>query len=795
LLSYLIVSDKQIHSNEMDILKDYWQKNEFSEEEKNLCQNILEDKEEKIPLDKLIADIGKLNFNEEEKQQFITNLCELAICDMHKHDLEEKIIEEIAKQLHFQGAKNILQVAYDKAKKELKRKINRGVFKNKEFGQAIRSGAEIAKNDMEFITNIIEENSKAAEECLETAKKLLKTTVKNTDSEEARELEENISDFIDLLEESVMHSVKENKEILNRKQRAMNYFTISFLGKTKAGKSTLHTVMTDKGKAFIGSGSQRTTRFNRVYERDNIRIIDTPGIGAAEAGGRKDEEIAKSVIDETDVLCYIVTNDNVLKTDFNFMAKIKAKNKPIVILLNVKENIATPDTALNRFIQDPHYWKVRKDNKNIQGHINHLKEYISELKNFTIDFEKEIIPVHLLAAFLSKEKKHRAYKDELYEGSHLDDFLGYVKKSIIESITLRRSQTIIDGTVYYINNNLGDIESFHTTFADIAKKVKEKKEGLLEKIEDDKTKVIKNCLQGIDTLFETFLMEINFFVNTHYELKKDQLEKEWDSYAESTMRVENRIHEVIQKNIELEQKDIQDYISDLAADMDSFIRYQSIELKALDLFDTKRVLSIIGTALSAAGSIVLFGTSATVTVATTVAAVAGPIGWGLITVGGVIVLLSNVLKNKKTKKQGAIKELTGSLQESMETYKAKVVEQIPKMIEEALDKTASGAGGILSQIQSGAEVIEKSSLFLLNKYKQWFDETNKYFARRICDFCSGSIKPKLEPGDYSGIKVTRNYGREITIQTNIDCSKEKIKKAIKILQENISIPKPNKEAS
>ncbi|MBK7299665.1 MAG: hypothetical protein IPI79_04235 [Moraxellaceae bacterium] len=60
-----------------------------------------------------------------------------------------------------------------------------------------------------------------------------------------------------------------------KKRKAINYFTISFMGKSKAGKSTLHAIVTGEGWDAIGVGKQNTTKFNRVYEWHNIRIIDT----------------------------------------------------------------------------------------------------------------------------------------------------------------------------------------------------------------------------------------------------------------------------------------------------------------------------------------------------------------------------------------------------------------------------------------------------------------------------------------------------------------------------------------
>jgi predicted GTPase/uncharacterized tellurite resistance protein B-like protein/uncharacterized membrane-anchored protein YhcB (DUF1043 family) len=785
IMAYLIVSDKQIHSKEMDILEDYWQKHKFSKDEKELCFAILGDRDEKIPLNGLLVEIGKADFKDKEKLQFITTLCEIAVYDMHIDASETEIIEKAAKKIHFKDPKNILQAVYKKAKEtkeadesrerpeidtiwfriraffsfgkkreEMKRMINRFILQGPKYGEAIRSGAAIAKSDMAFIERIINENKKTAEKCLETARKSLKNSVENNASKEAQELHKNISGFIGVLEEKVIHAVKENMEVLNRKQRAMNYFTISFLGKTKAGKSTLHTVMTGGGSAFIGKGSQRTTRFNRVYEWDNIRIIDTPGIGAAEAGGRTDEEIARSVIDETDVLCYVVTSDNIQQVEFNFMESIRSKNKPIVILLNVKNDFTRLEAMFKEFIRNPHYWAERKDEQNIQGHINRIVGYVSKLEDFNADFIK-IIPVHLLAAFVSTEEKKQEYKIKLIEGSHLDDFLDYIRESIIESITLRRSQTIIDGTTHYINSNLEDIRKIHTHYAEFTGKVNEKKEILLKKINNDKQKITKNCLQDIDTLFEKFMEQINKFAENNYGLKKKALENAWTTYAKTTMKIESRIDNVIRKTLEQEQKDIQDYISDLILDMNSFFTYKGTELSARNFPYMKRVFSIFGTALGAAGGIVLF-----------VLGVSNPVGWILTAAGLIVGLLATLFKNKAKKRQEAIEKLSGSLQKSMNDYKTKVVKQIPQIIKNDLKKMSLKIEELLSQIQSGARTIEKRSLVLLNKYKKSFDEANRYYAKRICDFCSDNIKTELEHDDYSGIKVKRNYGKEIQIQTD-----------------------------
>lgn len=132
--------------------------------------------------------------------------------------------------------------------------------------------------------------------------------------------------------------MSQNIELLDKKKRNIHYFTIAFMGRTKAGKSTLHKVVTQQDDDDIGIGKLRTTRYNRSWYWDRLRIVDTPGIGAP--GGEVDTEIAKSIIDEADMICYIVTSDSIQETEFDFFETIKDRNKPLYIILNYKSNLS-----------------------------------------------------------------------------------------------------------------------------------------------------------------------------------------------------------------------------------------------------------------------------------------------------------------------------------------------------------------------------------------------------------------------------------------------------------------------
>jgi predicted GTPase len=168
---------------------------------------------------------------------------------------------------------------------------------------------------------------------------MLRIENKNSNATTAKEVANQLEESRKYLDAEIIKELNKVQESHQAKQRALSYFTIAFMGRTKAGKSTLHSIITQDGWESIGVGKQRTTRFNRIYEWKNIRIIDTPGIGAADAGGRDDEDVAKSIVDEADVICYVVTNDSIQETEFKFLEQLKEKAKPLIIILNLKYNL------------------------------------------------------------------------------------------------------------------------------------------------------------------------------------------------------------------------------------------------------------------------------------------------------------------------------------------------------------------------------------------------------------------------------------------------------------------------
>ena len=189
------------------------------------------------------------------------------------------------------------------------------------------------------------------------------------------------------------------------------------MGKSKAGKSTLHAIITGEGWEAIGVGKQNTTRLNRVYEWKNIRIIDTPGIAAPD--GAEYQKIAETIIDESDVMCFVVTNNNQQKSEFEFLKQLKKKGKPLLVLMNVQENL-TSEIRLRRFLEKPN--EIFSDDKaKLGGHFDRIRR---DAKEYYGTAEFPIIPVQLMAARLARQEIDQIKSNHLMKASRLQSFLG-----------------------------------------------------------------------------------------------------------------------------------------------------------------------------------------------------------------------------------------------------------------------------------------------------------------------------------------------------------------------------------
>ena len=573
LLTHLICADKQIHSKEIAFL------NELSKR-KQLRKNTIEEKEKIFTQQSnlTLIHIAQKVLPHQQKQVF-EQILEIAKVDGYFAPLEQDMIAEImkiwdwnylyisqmrqeAENFNTSQIENIINtikrpsfienagksarklfsnvlgraktISTEEVKEQIGRIQQRILLSGTEYDDSIQKCAVITIEDYEFAEKSLKNTESALKILKSNLQKVIGSIQDKSKTQGKANTVQEVTDFLentnDSLTNQIFKEISEVRNALNAKQRALNHFSIAFVGKTKAGKSTLHATITGEDWNSIGIGKQRTTRFNRVYEWKNIRIIDTPGIGAAEHDGRKDEEIAKSIIDESDVICYVVTDDSIQNTELEWMRLLKDNNKPLIVLLNIKEAIDKDSKRLERFLKKHQelFKKKGKGKNGIDGHINRIREDCT--KHYGNNYF-DVIPVMLLAAQLSRNpqtEQHKLYQEELYQASRIQDFLDSIRLSIIEYGDIRSSQNILGSTVGKIEQPNKWVRNQKKGYVELKNKLESKKNEFNQQIKNAKEDSHNLLINEIEKVYKEVIDLVGSFAEENWDADEATMKIRWE---------------------------------------------------------------------------------------------------------------------------------------------------------------------------------------------------------------------------------------------------------------------------
>lgn len=806
LSTYLIIQDKEIHSNELRLLNELFPN--VSENAIIQKSEILSDSEDKIPLDTLLRFIA--SESEENKVLLMSNLIKLVVSDKYYHPKEEAFITSISEIINF-DKENLLKVLLA-SKKEMDDKYQekiQGFYSNlkegisnifykisgdemfeqnllegKEFVNRIKQIAARSHNDLELATENMYELNHTLEENY-TKLNILSEKIKKEkrSDKDSNSLVEFMSNLNDNTMNMLKTSLSKNIEVHDKKKHTIDYFTIAFLGRTKAGKSTFHKVITGEETDDIGVGSLRTTRFNRVFNWENIRVVDTPGIGAP--GGNSDTETARSIIDEADLVCYLVTNDAIQETEFKFLSELKEKNKPIFIILNCKDNLDQP-IRLKKFLKNPLAWKENTGDKSIQGHIDRIKEMIS--KNYDANLI-EILPIHLLAAKLSKSTTSDCSESDrklLLHGSNIAEYNKKIKQTVFRNGHLKKTQNIIDGC----NNQVSlvgkmtqkDLE----TINNLIKNLDSQKENILKFIKDRRRTYKDKLIKVVASTHNDMSSQLNYFAENNYENKN--ISEAWVKFIEEK-EFYIKMQLLLEKEIANYQEEISDKMEEVMSDIS--MNFNSFELSQISV-DTNDYRfygnAVIGIASLTLG-IVAFTAQGWIA-AFIIANGWNPIGWigGGLAVAGLIFNYTTISKEKRIKK--AVNKIIDPLKKNILDQERKITQNfianfeknadvLNNTIVESFDTLINSSKSVSESLKEINRVaVEKEDLFnkilvyrILEHLKQMKDNiklTTSIINEEIKDI---EINRK---GEYIKIKSKFNISpmeqREITkaLQLNIE---------------------------
>ena len=733
---YMVIVDKEINQMEVDVLDNYLP---LSKEDELYHQRmqIFSDDEERMKLKDLLDKLVMANYSVAQKTEIVTLLARIAYGDDYMASSELELLIKVGKLLKLDIGQIIEETQSESNKRidssqlsSLKRFVGKmentiyQSFANSDkksvvdmmlgglgYSASIAQITEDAEKDLARVTRIIDDlNSMLNEEYNHLAS--IKPSSKKV-SKEVLKIEQIIQGIRGSFNEIIDNSLTSNREVLDKKRRNIRYFTIAFMGRTKAGKSTLHKVITQQENDDIGVGKLRTTRYNRSWYWNKLRIVDTPGIGAP--GGEADTEIAKSIIDEADVVCYVVTSDSIQETEFDFFSTIKERNKPLYIILNVKSNL-NQAIRLKRFIANPDDWRLGDGPQSIKGHIERIHDKLDGKYNMDA---VRIIPIHLLAAqiALSGEQDSKISKI-LFEASNISEFTNSVKKEVQLSGSLKKSLSVIDGTSYQINT------IWHKIYADL-KSLKEGNEVL-------KKKQSKNY-----TFFKNELTQVEQYLKTIFQVTRNDLHNRASAFArehyddEDAGKAWSKDMVVKSINKRLEQQ-IQERFNDLnekiKSELEEMIMDMRISLATNNIGSNVSGESVTNTRLAA---------NVFVSVISATLFVWNPLGWSvavLAVVGIIGSFLSSLFTSKSEKIRKATENLRKQLCDSIDSGIDKNLKQVLENTRKSINDTYKSIDSVLKAYTKNADDIIMDMDRLVKQVQENENAINSLVSLRILDF-------------------------------------------------------------
>ena len=758
---YVIVEDKEINSHELAVLNDFLplQKDSLLYEER---KKIFQDDETKIPVKKLLDELSHLHLNKEESEDLVHFLVRISYADFYMDSKERNLAEKVSQILNvpfdsiaeYEALNNCKNVSDSKLKwhESLWGKVENFTYglsnKNEKrtdkilgglgFANILEEVTEEASTDMERVSGILNTINGDLKTCAQNLNQF--NPAKNKSRKEFNKINETIAHIRKEFNRIINESVFQNIELLDKKKRNIHYFTIAFMGRTKAGKSTLHKVVTQQDDDDIGIGKLRTTRYNRSWYWDRLRIVDTPGIGAP--GGEGDTEIAKSIVDEADMICYIVTSDSIQETEFNFFETIKDRNKPLYIILNYKSNLS--GIRLKKFLENPTDWKDCKGPQSIEGHFRRIEERLSGKYNMDA---VEIIPLHLLAAKLYVEGGFDAETlEKLKKGSNIASFIRIIKEEIYNTGCLKKSLSIVDGSSY----NIHQINARIKMDCDALKKDISLLEQTREKIRsffaNERGKLTNKLSSITDSVKQELKNRANTFSNENYDNENAGSAWENDYVVKSILE---RYKERTSDCIEDFKSKLESELEEITSDLQMHFRFASFQnIKGESIHNTRLGAGIFGSILTAAAPFII-------------ANFWNPGGWivaaGSIVVGVIVSIFTSLFTSKSEKIRKAINQMRGQLErgidDNMNKNKSSLLANINTSINSAFDEINNA---FMTYITGSNDILNKMEI-LLRKCNNSESAINSLVGFRILDYVKKNKVKDKKIKDMTNEFLIENY--------------------------------------
>lgn len=756
---YIIVANNEIHSRQICLLNFALSQYEI-EDDGRIIKDILDDKDDKITYDDCI---NAFEQEDTETKQIVYGICfRLAIADNDNaatntpDSKEEDILRKLETCMDKSGISSIRSQGIEEI-----RKFNFANASNSKnsFNIDFNSLLSVASKDYDTYKTVF---YKIFDSC-----KIMQTRLQTKlDNIQAPLLKTALEGFLCDYKDDVLSALSDLKDSSLKKELAAQNFSIALMGRTKAGKSTLHYIMCNDGEEFIGKGSQRTTRFNRVFNWEQLKIIDTPGIGAGEEDGKKDEEIALSVLSQADIVCFVVIDDTIQNDVLDLLNRIAEYHKPLLVVLNHKEDIRKK-SHFKTFLNNPDDWRVTTGESNLNGYINRLNRN-AEKNNY--DKLMKVVPVFLLAAQIGMEKND----EQILKASNYQAFLDAMRSLVSENNVMYKSQTMLDEPSIRLHKVFSAFEKENEKLCVLQQKVKNIKKAVLNKTDSFRRNVLLYSESSITAEFDDFVTAKSYdYAEENFKVKSVfTLNNSFNEYLEGYC-VKQHIDDKVSAYIE----DYHNAITEIISELDDELKYAKL--------NTENLFNANGAAIDKIEKIRgTFSLHGIFKVASWVLDVAG-IFWAPLAVVSVPVsLVGNLFKPKKEKIKNA-KDLALENFKNLADYnKNNAIKRLRMTLEQLFkedkEQMTSFFGELEAQLDETISFVSSCSL----EFKNGIKSLDKVLAKRILQYIANN------PDDYVVEKAERNLAEntfKIYVRQTNPRGKIEVDKYRKISTEKIRI--------
>ena len=535
-----------------------------------------------------------------------------------------------------------------------------------------------------------------------------------------RESQEQIDSLLANVRDGLSQLIEEDLDALSTdllaKQRSLNRFCMAAVGRTKAGKSTVISSLTGRDQAAKGDGGQGFTRYNRAYRYRGIRLIDTPGIGAAGGEGeQRDSQIARSIFPETDLVCFVMDSDPTTPCTRVLIEQLHARGKAFIIVLNVK---AATQGGIDLCRQRLNAKFAKEGEQSINGNICSIRRDLSKTLGVTLAEAVPIIPIHAISAFNAQYKVQVPEEREAWhELSRMDEFLEQLDQLITDQAGAFRRRTLRDNPRIALEGVTTELEKIALTLQTQASIFSSTEDNAIKQIDEIFADLNRSMKSRLDELFQQLEGEATTFTNDHYRKSGSEIEKRWRKVLERF-----NLKQRVEDELNWFKNELSARLEELQNDIFSRLQFQAgtINLKQrlnfeFDVNHEEAIRRNINLGFKVLASVL--GIAAMVSL--------GPAGLIAATVVGFLPsILDWVLPNAAERRQQARNKLKQALLGTFAEPRAQVSGQFEASLKQAQDQVSTALKQSLRGIRLGLEAFHDKLL----KSKQDL----QHQAQRLC---------------------------------------------------------------